>query len=137
MKMARAVSCVACLILTLKYGLPFEASEFSGGRITGPILAMEDIGSPSVPSRNSADVHAVPANLWRSNATRVFALFAALPLLCLSRTLPLGISRRVFGTASVERCLGEMDDRRIVCLAIAASFGFRDLLRPISATKAS
>lgn len=40
----QAAACLSCLALLWTYGSGLEGTEFSGGRITGPLLDMSDIG---------------------------------------------------------------------------------------------
>jgi hypothetical protein len=125
-KVVRAVSCLACLILTLKYVFPLEASEFGGGRITGPLLAMEDIG---------ALLFLVAIPLAFLHYRRIFGDLTLLgSLLCLPVyhyfAFP-GPFRWVFrGEYSVQLQSNVVWEKwtmiGIVCLAIATSFGFRD-----------
>ncbi len=41
----QAAGCLLCTVLTWKYGSSLEGTEFSGGRVTGPILDMKDVGA--------------------------------------------------------------------------------------------
>jgi hypothetical protein len=40
----QAVSYLLCAFLTWQYSMPLEGSEFSGGRVTSPLLDLDDIG---------------------------------------------------------------------------------------------
>lgn len=44
-KLGLAAMCLLCVILLWKYAFGLEGTEFSGGRLTGPLLDMEDIGA--------------------------------------------------------------------------------------------
>jgi hypothetical protein len=44
-KMSQAIACLACTVVLQLYLDEFGASEFSGGRLTGPLLRMADLGS--------------------------------------------------------------------------------------------
>ena len=41
----QAGSCLLCIALAWRNSLGYEGTEFSGGRITGPILMLQDIGA--------------------------------------------------------------------------------------------
>jgi hypothetical protein len=44
-KLAQAAACLLCAIMVWNYGIGLEGTEFSGGRVTGPLLDLYDIGS--------------------------------------------------------------------------------------------
>jgi hypothetical protein len=41
----QAIGCLACTVVLWDHLYNFDASEFSGGRLTGPLLHMADLGS--------------------------------------------------------------------------------------------
>src|SRR5581483_5307375 len=43
-KLLHAIICIACIGLAWRYGSDLEGSEFSGGRLTGPLLDLYDTG---------------------------------------------------------------------------------------------
>jgi hypothetical protein len=43
-KLLQTSACLLCALLAWRYGSELEGTEFSGGRITGPLLDMYDIG---------------------------------------------------------------------------------------------
>jgi hypothetical protein len=44
-KMLQALACLTCTVVLWVHLDDFGASEFSGGRLTGPLFKMADIGS--------------------------------------------------------------------------------------------
>jgi hypothetical protein len=44
-KMMQAATCLLCAVIVWRYGYSLEGTEFSAGRLTGPLLDMEDVGS--------------------------------------------------------------------------------------------
>jgi len=44
-KLWQAIGCLVCVVLTWAYADDLGASEFSGGRVTGPVLTMFDSGT--------------------------------------------------------------------------------------------
>jgi hypothetical protein len=44
-KMMQAAACLLCATIVWRYGSSLEGTEFSGGRVTGPLLDMKDAGS--------------------------------------------------------------------------------------------
>jgi hypothetical protein len=40
----QAAMCLLCIMLVWTYGSDLEGTEFSGGRISGPLLEMKDVG---------------------------------------------------------------------------------------------
>lgn len=43
-KLAPAAACLICAIMARNYGVGLAGTEFSGGRVTGPLLDLYDIG---------------------------------------------------------------------------------------------
>src|SRR4051812_12333797 len=44
-QLLQGVVCLLCAGVTCRYGFLIEGTEFSGGRVTGPLLDMNDVGS--------------------------------------------------------------------------------------------
>ena len=44
-KLKQAALCLLCGVVVWRYGSSLEGTEFSGGRLTGPLLAMMDAGA--------------------------------------------------------------------------------------------
>ena len=129
----RAASCLLCAILTWKYGFPLEGTEFAGGTITGPVLDMSEIGILLF-------VVALPMPfVFRrtSGAVTLLASLLCLPLY-LYFTVP-GPFRWLFrGEYTVPLQIGAVWEKWSIignlALVIAASIGFRGLLRPTQET---
>ena len=44
-KVWQAVGCLLCAAVAIRFGSHLEGTEFSGGRITGPLLQMQNVGT--------------------------------------------------------------------------------------------
>lgn len=44
LRLTQPAICAICAVLVWRYTLPLDGAEFSGGRITGPLLEMADLG---------------------------------------------------------------------------------------------
>ena len=44
-QLRQAASCLLCVVVAQRNSLGLEGTEFSGGRVTGPLLDLRDIGS--------------------------------------------------------------------------------------------
>jgi hypothetical protein len=125
-KLTQVAICLVCAILVWRYGDDLGATEFSGGRVTGPLLDVYDIGSLLF-------ILAIPLTFFFRRTAAAVTVMAS--LLCLPLyfyfTAP-GPFRRLFpGEYSVPlesnfawtgwAIFG------ILALAIAAGVGFRGL----------
>jgi hypothetical protein len=126
-KLAPAAACLICAIMARNYGVGLAGTEFSGGRVTGPLLDLYDIGL----------LLFVLALLLTFFLRRVAAATCiAASLLCLPLYLyfvaPGPFPRVLGGTYSVPRRSDFVWDRRasieILILVIAASVGLRSFL---------
>jgi len=129
--------CLACLILTFLYATPYEASEFRGGKITGPILETFSFGS--LVFLPAAPIALLPFRRISGFVTLSASLFC-LPL-HLYHMLP-GPFRWIFGgeysTPLQSKVVWEKwTILGTVCLMTAAGFGLRGLLAPASFAKPS
>jgi hypothetical protein len=90
-KLLQTASCLVCVVVAQRNSFGFGGTEFSGGRLTGPILDALDIGSLLF-------VLALALTFVRPRIAAVLAIVAS--LLCLPLylyfTAP-GLFRRVFG----------------------------------------
>ena len=90
-KLLQTASCLVCVVVAQRNSFGFGGTEFSGGRLTGPILNALDIGSLLF-------VLALVLTFVRPRIAAVLAIVAS--LLCLPLylyfTAP-GPFRRVFG----------------------------------------
>lgn len=126
-KLMQAAACLLCAIMVWNYGSDLEGTEFSGGRLTGPLLDLYDIGS----------LLFILALLLTFFLRRIAAAITILAsLLCLPLylyfTAP-GLFRRVFrgpwsGPLQTNFVWNRWTIMRILTLAIAASVGFRSFL---------
>ena len=130
-KLAHAASCFICAILAWTYSVHLDGTEFTGGTVTGPILYMSDIGVLLF-------VMALPmAFLSRRRISGAVTLLAS--LLCLPLYLYVTIPGpfrwvfrghyKIFPPANVV--WEKWSIIGILALAIAASFGFRDIVGPM------
>jgi hypothetical protein len=126
----QAGSCLLCAVLALKYGAPFEGTEFAGGRITGPVFGASQIGILLF-------VVALPiAFLFRRTSGAITVLASALCLpLYVYFAFP-GPFRWLFGGeyTTLLRAGVVWDTWSIVgmlALAMTASLGLRGLLAPV------
>jgi hypothetical protein len=90
-KLLQAASCLVCLVVAQRSSFGLAGTEFSGGRVTGPILDSLEIGSLLF-------VLALILTFVRPRIAAALAIGAS--LLCLPLylffTAP-GVSRRIFG----------------------------------------
>lgn len=122
-KFTQAVACFVCSVLTWKYASSLEGTEFSGGRLTGRLLDLEEVGSLLF-------LLALPLTFfYRRTAAAVILSACALCLpLHLYFTVP-GLFRRIFISAewSVPSPTSFVWDNwtiaAIVVLAITACIG--------------
>jgi hypothetical protein len=126
-KMMQAAACLLCAVIVWGYGSSLEGTEFSAGRLTGPLLDMVDVGSILFV------VALVLTFFYRriAAATTVLACLLCLPIY-LYFTAP-GPFRWVFrGEYSVPMhasfVWNKLDIVGIVVLVIAACVGIRSLL---------
>ena len=45
LQLGQASAYLFCIVIVWKYGISLEGTDFTGGRFTGPILDMEDLGA--------------------------------------------------------------------------------------------
>jgi hypothetical protein len=129
----QAAICLLCAFLVWRYGSPLEGTEFSGGRISGPVLDLSEIGILLF-------VVALPMPfVFRriSGAVTLLASLLCLPLY-LYFTIP-GLFHWLFRgeyTIALQAgvVLGNWSIIGILALASAASLGVRGLLRPTQET---
>jgi hypothetical protein len=131
LRLTQAALTLLCAIMVWRYGSSLEATEFSGGRVTGPLLNMKEIGALSF----------VLAFLLAVRFRRVAAAITVVAsLLCLPLYLYFaapGIFRRFFrGDYSVPPQASFVWDTwtaaGILILAIVVCFSLRTLLMPAS-----
>jgi hypothetical protein len=128
-KLTQAVACFLSAVIAWRYGSGLEGTEFSGGRLTGSLLSMEDVGSLLF-------ILALFLTFFYRRfaaATIVIACLLCLPLY-LYFTAP-GPFRRLFGgeysvPLQANFYWGKWDMAGIVILTMAACVGVRSLLVP-------
>lgn len=126
-KLAQAAACLLCAIMVWNYGIGLEGTEFSGGRVTGPLLDLYDIGSILF-------ILAVLITFFLRRIAAAITILAT--LLCvplyLYFTAP-GLFRRIFRGPWAEPLQTNFVWNRwaimgIIILSIAASVAFRSFL---------
>jgi hypothetical protein len=92
----QAISCLLCVLFALKITDGLAGTEFSGGRLTGPLLSMADIGSFFFRARCCRDI-CVSASCCGSGACVIAALFTTLSFL--HRASPIQSGLRIWARA--------------------------------------
>jgi hypothetical protein len=126
-KLAQAVTCLLCAIVVWRFGSNLEGTEFSGGRLTGPLLTLYDVGGLLF-------ILSLPLALFYRRIAAAITILAS--LLCLPLYLYFatpGLFRLVFGGEySVPLQTNFVWNRwtifGILVLAIAAYAGIRSFL---------
>ena len=108
-KLLQAASCLICVVLAQRNSFGIGGTEFSGGRLTGPILDSLEIGSLLFVLALRAYICA-PTHRCSCGYRGFSAQLAALPLLHCSRPFPSSVWRGLLSSAAGKFCLGQERD---------------------------
>jgi hypothetical protein len=89
-----AIGYIACIVVIWVHLDDFGASEFRGGRLTGPLFYMAVLGSLLFFGRSGFDILS-STNCSHCRTRRCSTLFALLPLHLDARAIPMDFQRRI------------------------------------------
>jgi hypothetical protein len=102
----QAIACLACTVVLWLHLDDFGASEFSGGRLTGPLFRMADLGS--LLFLLALLLTYSSTNCGHNRPCVDSALFSVLPLCLDARTIPTDIQRRILRPTQPTISLGQL-----------------------------